>query len=78
MGLTKPKYPCPAFGTFLTGGNAGSKKLQRHYCQHCGTTKVTEIILLNTQATQLTQDWLKLTMGHVKGSNLWKRTDFTI
>ena len=52
-------------------------KLHRHYSQHCKTkTKgcprgAGAMILFNTEAVQLTQDWLELTMGHAKGSDWW-------
>ena len=42
-----------------------------------GTTKACvcggagALILLSTQAVKLIQDWLRITMGHTKGSNWW-------
>ena len=50
-------------------------KLQRHHSQHCGTTieisagRAEVVILLSTQAAELTWDQLKITMGLTKHFN---------
>ena len=50
-------------------------KLQRHHSQHCGTTnkvfvqELGVVILLSTEAAELTWDWLKITVGLTKGSD---------
>ena len=58
--------------------------LQRRYSQHYGTKTKTgawgvgggagALILLSTQATKWTQDWLRITMGHTKKSDWYYRS----
>ena len=48
-------------------------KLQLDHSQHCKITtkfsagRIEVVILLSTQAVELTWDWLEINMGHIKG-----------